>query len=137
MAIKGHRDMTIRLDGAAGTLVSLSNQVNQQSLARAVALLETTGMSAEEATFLPGLAGTTISINGYVDTTSEAIFGPLISDNTSVSKTVEFKAYGGRFYNGEVWMENVEISGGKDTLETFSAGLKFTGAVNRTSVTLA
>jgi len=136
MAHKTGRDMSFRIDSATGVLVDLSGDVNNQSLARAVNLLEDTGMGEEEKTFLPGLAGTTVSINGMVNTTTDAIFGPLVSDNTSRTKTVEFKKYSGRLYNGEVLVGGYEVSGSPDSLETFSADLTFTGAVNRTSVAL-
>lgn len=134
MANKTHRDMALHLDNASATLTNISVYVNQQALQRAVNLLEDTGMGLEEATFIPGLGGTKIPINGYVNTTTDAIFGPLISDNTSLSKTVAFQAYASRFYKGEVWVGSVEYSGSKDSLETFSAELTFTGTVTRTSI---
>lgn len=130
------RDMRFKIDNASGSITDLSGDVNQQSLQRAVSLLEDSGMGDEERTFLPGLAGTTISINGFWNTTTDAIFGPLISDNTSITKTVEFRAYANRFYNGEVYVGNVQLSGAPDSLETFSVDLTFSGAVNRTSVGL-
>lgn len=137
MANKTHRDMRFRIDGAAGTLVDISAYVNQQSLQRAIAILEDTGMGLEEATHLPGLGSTKIAINGFVNSTTDGIFGPLIGDNTSVSKTAEFRVYATRFYNGETWVGDVQYSGSKDSLETFSANLTFTGAVNRTTVQAA
>ncbi len=134
---KTHRDMRIRVDGATGTLTDISAYVNQQSLQRAINLLEDTGMGLEESTFLPGLGGTKMPLNGFVNTTTDAIFGPLISDNTSVTKTAEFRAYAGRFYVGEAWVGDVQYSGSKDSLETWSATFTFTGAVSRTSVQAA
>ena len=133
---KTGRDMGFRIDGSTGVLQDLSGDVNQQSIQRAVNLLEDTGMGEEERTFLPGLAGTTLSINGMSNTTTEAIFGPLVADNTSRTKTVEFKPHASRFYNGEVRVGNYQVSGSPDSLETFSADLTFDGAVNRTTVAL-
>jgi len=134
MANKTHRDMALHIDNASAALTNISAYVNQQALQRAVNLLEDTGMGLEESTFLPGLGGTKIPINGFVNTTTDAIFGPLISDNTSLTKTVAFQAYSGRFYKGETWVGSVEYSGTADSLETFSAELTFTGAVTRTSI---
>jgi hypothetical protein len=128
--------MGFRIDGSTGVLQDLSGDVNQQSIQRAVNLLEDTGMGEEERTFLPGLAGTTLSINGMANTTTEAIFGPLVADNTSRTKTVEFKTHAGRFLNGEVRVGGYQASGSPDSLETFSADLTVDGAMNRTTVAL-
>jgi hypothetical protein len=136
MGHKTGKDMGFRIDSSTGVLVDLSGDVNSQSIQRAVNLMEDTGMGEEESTFLPGLANTKVPINGMVNTTTDAIFGPLVADNTSRTKTVEFKSYASRFYNGEVWVQNYEASGDPGSLETFSADLQFTGAVNRTSVAL-
>ena len=133
---KTGRDMGFRIDSSTGILKDLSGDVNSQSIQRSVNLLEDSGMGEEERTFLPGLAGTTLPINGMVNTTTEAIFGPLIADNTSRTKTVEFKSHANRFYNGEVYVANYQVSGSPDSLETFSADLTFDGAVNRTTVAL-
>lgn len=134
MANKTHRDMAFHLDNASAALTNISAFVNQQSLQRAINLLEDTGMGLEEATYLPGLGGTKIQINGFVNTTTDAIFGVLVSDNTSLSKTAAFQAYSGRVYKGETWAGSVEYSGSKDSLETFSVELTFTGTVTRTSI---
>lgn len=136
MANKSFKDMGFRIDGAAGTLVDIIAYVNQQDITRAVDLMEDSGMSATNRSYLAGLAGTTLAVNGFVNTTTDAIFGPLISTNTSITKTVEYKAYTSRFYNGEVWLTNVKYSGSPNNLELFSASLTFDDAVNRTSVAL-
>ena len=137
MANKTHRDMRFKLDNASGTITDISAYVNQQALQRAINMLEDTGMGLEEGTFVPGLGGTKIALNGFVNSTTDAIFGPLISDNTTATKTAEFRSYSTRYYNGETWVSDVQYSGTKDSLETWSANLVFTGAVNRTTAALA
>src|SRR5512139_3905670 len=106
MANKTHKNMAFKLDNAAGSLTAIGAYCNQQTLTRAIDMLEDEGMGQEERTFLPGLAGTTIALNGFINTTTEGIFGPLVSDNTSIAKTFEFQAYSGRYYNGEAWVNN-------------------------------
>lgn len=137
MANKTFQDMALKIDNAAGSITDITGDVNSQALTAALNLLEDSGMNDSERTFLPGLAGATIDLNGFVNTTTDGIFGPLIGNRTTVTKTVEFKAYAARFYNGEVWINNVAYSGAPDTLETWSASLTFSGAVNRTSVALS
>lgn len=133
MAHKTSIDMRLRIDSSTGVLKDISGSVNSQAVASALSLLEDSGMGDEERTFLPGLNGATIDLNGFLDTTTEGIWGPLVGNRTSRTKTVEFRAYALRFYNGEVLPSSVGISGSPDTLEVWSASLTFDGAVNRTS----
>ena len=137
MANTTMRDMGFKIDGASATLVDIKAYCNQADLQRTLDLIEDTAMSDTNRSYLHGLAGTTISINGMVNTTTDGIFGPLVNAATSVTKTVEYKAYANRFYNGEVLLTNVQYSGSTNSLQTFSVSATFDGAVNRTSVALA
>jgi hypothetical protein len=136
----GHKtsvDMGFKIDGAAGTIVDISGSVNSQSLASALNLLEDSGMGDEERTYLPGLNGATVDLNGFVNTTTDGIFGPLVGNRTSITKSVCFQSYSGRYYTGEVWPGNTQISGASDTLQTWSSSLTFDGAVTRTTKALS
>lgn len=130
------RDQDFKIDNASATLTSIKAYLNQVDLQRTLDLIEDTAMSDTNRSYLHGLAGTTFSINGMVNSTTDAIFGPLISAATSVTKTVEWKAYANRFYNGEVLLTNVQYSGSTNSLQTFSASMTVDGAINRTSVAL-
>lgn len=136
MANKTFKDAAFKIDNAAATLTSITTYINQASLQRAIALLEDTGLNETNKSVLTGLAGTTISIAGLINTTTDGIFGPLIATATSVTKTVEFQAYSGRYYNGEVLLSSIQYSGATGGLQTFSADMTFDGAVNRTSAAL-
>jgi hypothetical protein len=145
MANKTFKDLRFKLDkpNTTGTLVltDMSAYVNQASLQRAINLLEDTGLSDANRSVLTGLAGTTISINGFVNSTVDAALGPMIAAATSVTRTFEYKAYmtnstAGRCYNGEVLFSNIQYSGSVDNLQTFSADMTVDGAVNRTTVPL-
>jgi hypothetical protein len=136
----GHKvsvDMGLKIDNASGSITDISGSVNSQSLASALNILEDSGMGDEERTYLPGLNGATIDLSGFYDTTTEAIFGPLIGNRTSITKTIEFKAYANRYYNGEAYPTSVQVSGSPDTLEVWSASFTFDGAVNRTTKALS
>jgi hypothetical protein len=143
MANKTYKDMRVRLDTTAlstGKLTDITVYCNQANLQRAMALLEDTGLSEADKSVLMGLAGTTLSLNGMINTTTEAIFGPLVAVATSITKTVEYRAWKtnstgsvGKFYYGEVLVGNVQISGSVGSLQTFSADLTFDGAVTRTA----
>jgi hypothetical protein len=131
-----YKNMTFKIDNAAASITAITSYVNQASLQRAINLLDDTSLADANRSVLTGLAGTTISINGFVNTTTDGIFGPLIAAATSVTKTVEYGAYTGRYYNGEVLVSNVQYSGSVDNLQTFSCDVTFDGAVTRTSVAL-
>ena len=131
------RDMGLKIDGASATLVDIKAYCNQADLQRTLDLIEDTAMSDTNRSYLHGLAGTTVTLNGMVNTTTDGIFGPLINAATSITKTIEYKAYANRFYNGEVLLTGVQYSGSTNSLQTFSVSATFDGAVNRTSVALA
>jgi len=80
------------------------------------------------------MAGTVITVNGFVNSTTDDIYGPLVSDNTSIAKTIAYRLHSTRFYKGETWVGNVRYSGDRESLQTFSAEHTLTGAVTRTSV---
>jgi hypothetical protein len=135
MANKTYKDITFKVDNASASLTDITAYVNQASLQRAINLLDDSALSDSNRSVLTGLAGTTISINGFVNTTTDGIFGPLIATATSVTKTAQYGAYTGRFYYGETLISNVQYSGSVDSLETFSCDFTFDGAVTRTSAT--
>lgn len=137
MANTTNKDMGFRIDGAGGTLVDIKAYLNQQDLNRALDLIEDTAMASTNRSYIPGLAGTTLSINGMVNSTTDGIFGPLIAAATSTTKTVEWKVQTGRYYNGEAYLTGVQYSGKTNSLQTFSANLTIDDAVNRTSVALS
>ena len=137
MAHKTSIDMAFHIDNAAGALTAITGSVNSQALASAMNILEDSGMGDEERTYLPGLAGATIDLNGFLNSTTEGIFGPLVGNRTSITKTVQFTAFASRYYNAEALPTSVGISGSPDSLEVWSASLTFDGAVNRTSKALS
>ena len=137
MANLTYKAMKFGIDNAGGTFTDLTSYVNQESLQRAINLLDDTSLADANRSVLTGLAGTTISVSGFVNTTTDGIFGPLIATATSVTKTTQYGQSSARFYFGEALVSNVQYSGSTDNLQTFSVDLTFDGAVTRTSVTQA
>jgi uncharacterized membrane protein len=136
MANTTYRDQDFKIDNASAALTSIKAYLKQVDFDRALDLIEDTAMSDTNRSYLHGLGGTTFTISGMVNTTTDAIFGPLVAAATSITKTVEWKAYTARYYNGEILMTNVKYSGSTNNLQTFSASLTVDGAVNRTSAGL-
>lgn len=130
------KDMGLRIDNATGVLTDISSYVNSQALQSAITDLDKTGMGAASKRRQNGLADISLPLNGFLNSTTEPILGSIVN-GTSVTKTVEFKAATGKYYNGEFLPTNIQFSGSPDTLELFSLTLANHGAVNRTSVALA
>lgn len=133
MGNKLWKDMGVKIDNASGTITDISAYVNSQSLEAAITDLDTTGMGATSRSRVNGLGDISIPLNGFVNTTTEGIFGP-ITNGTSVTKTMDFTAFTGRHFTGEFLPTAVSFSGSPDTLELWSATMVLTGALNRTSV---
>ena len=137
MANPTGKDVAIKLDNASAAITDITAHLNSASISAIQSILEDTALGDDEKTYVHGVAGATASIGGFYNTTTEAIFGPLVGNRTSLTKTFEYRPYASRFYNGEVLISNVQVSGAPDSLETFSADMTFTGAINRTTVALA
>jgi hypothetical protein len=127
-------DMGFKLDNQAGSLTDISAYVNQASLTGILAMLEDSALGDSEQTYEAGLAGGSITINGFVVTTTDGIFGPLIGNRSSVTKTFNFQSKSDSHFTGEVRVSNVQYSGQSNNLQTFSADLQISGAVTRSSV---
>ena len=129
------KDVTFKIDNASGAITAITSSINSASITGTLAVLEDTALSDGSQTFLPGVSGATESINGFWNATTAGIFGPLIGNRTTVTKSVQY-GDGIGYYTGEVFVTNVQVSGQVNTVQTFSADLTFDGAVNKTSVSL-
>jgi hypothetical protein len=141
MANKIYKDIRVKMDSSTGVLKDITSYLSSASIRSTQDTIEDTGMGDDERQYLFGLAGASIPLAGMVNTTTDDIFGPLIGNRTTLTKTIEYRAYStnstgsaGRFYTGEVLVTSVEYSGSTNSLETFSAEATFDGAVTRTSV---
>ena len=133
MANKYYADMTVKIDGSTGVLTDITCYVNSADIQATMELLEDSALCNTAQSFVPGIAGATIPLSGFVNSTVDGIFGPLVGNRTSITKTTEL--YNGvSYYTGETYPENVSFSGSTNSLVTFSATLRFDGVVTRTSV---
>lgn len=126
------------LIAGAGTSVKtdISAYVNTDGLQSAITDLDTTGLGATSHTRINGLANVSIPLNGFLNSTTEGIFGPIIS-GTSVAKTFIYKVKAStRAYTGSALPTNIQFSGNVNTLQLFSCTLVVTGALTRTSITI-
>lgn len=136
MANKIYKDMVIKMDSSTGVLKDITSYLSSASIRSVQDTIEDTGMGDEERSYLFGLAGASAPLAGMINSTTDDIFGPLIGNRTTATKTLQYTAYSGRVYRGEVLVTSVEYSGSTNSLETFSSEATFDGAITRTSVAL-
>ena len=133
-AFKWGSTLEFHIDNAAGTLTEISDYVNSEAIRTAFDVFRVEGLNSDDPERQHGMADITIPINGWVNTTTEGIFGPLVGNRTSVTKTV-FYYNGIKFYTGEFTPTDVEFSGDPTSLQTWSCTLAQSGAITRTSTT--
>ena len=133
-------DVRVCIDNTAGNLTDITAYLTSASLRGMQDTIEDTALSDTEHSYLYGKAGATMPIAGMINSTTDAIFGPLVGNRASATKSIEYQAYKtgsnstgntGVFYQGEVLLTSVEYSGTLNSLETFSCDATFDGAVTR------
>lgn len=134
MGSLNQKDIKFYLDNASASLTDISAYTFTQELDRLIQQQEDTGEGLQERTFINGLGSGTIRVGGVVNSTTDAIFGPLVASVTSLTKTFAYRESSSRFYKGETNPSNVKYSGSRDTLQLWSVDLTVTGAFTRTSV---
>jgi hypothetical protein len=133
MTWKWSKDLQFKMDDSTGSIQDLTGYTNNASLRTAFDILDETAFGDETPEGQHGIARPTLAINGFVNTTTEGVFGPLVGTNTSVTRTAGL--YNGiKWYNAEWWPSDVEISGDPANLQTWSCTLSIDGALTRTSV---
>ncbi len=123
------------VDNASGTLTDISEAVNQCDVSGGNEQYEDTGLSDTRHTFVSGLGmPVTVTVNGWLNTTTRAIFAPLVN-GTSVDKTVEVKYASGDFYSGECIPTNVQMGLPTGAVNTWSCTFQANDGLTSTSVT--
>lgn len=131
-----YKNETIKLDNAAGSLTDITAYLTSESIAGVQELMDNTTMGLEERSNLPGVAGGSATLAGVVNSTTHAIFGPLLGNRTTVTKTLQRAATTNIVLRGEFWITDVEFSGSVNTLQTFSSNMTLEGVMISTSVPL-
>lgn len=123
-----------RMDNASGTLTDIKLYINSVQVEGGPNFLDDTGLGDTRERTLAGLAtATRISINGSLNSTTEAIVSPLVN-GTSVTKTLEIKLNTGKYLNGEAWPERVRVSLTAREKSVFSMDLTAEYGLTKTSV---
>lgn len=119
-----------------GSLVNLSGDINTVTVSGGKELLDDTGLGDTRRTRVPGLAGpTSVSINGWHNSTTRAIFTPDFFDSDT-SRTIEVKYASGDFHSGEAYPENgTPFSSNVAAVNTFNITFTAENGLTGTSVT--
>lgn len=122
------------IDNASGTLTDISQYVNNNEQSGGTQLLDDTGLGDTIENFTGGIAaGTRLPLNGFLNSTTYAIFGPLLNQ-TSVTKTIQVKYFTGKYKYGEAWPTNVQITQAAKAIQVWSCELVAVNGLTTTSV---
>jgi predicted secreted protein len=128
------------LDNAAGTLVELSDVIEDISFSQSLETAETTTMGNSAKTYITGLSDATISVSGKFDATIDAQINAVqagLADGTIASSSWTYRANSGTVgagnpeYQGEALITSYEVSASVGDVVTFSLELQVTGAIVR------
>lgn len=141
--------ITVKLDEttslSTAALVDISDYVNSYAIRTAFETYRIEGMNSDDPERQHGLADASIPLNGWVNSTTEGIFGDrLVSANSTmvsnVNKTVVIgmgvpkNSTSDYWFTGEFKLSDIEFAGDPATLQTWSCTLLQSGALTRTSV---
>ena len=127
MANLTQKDVVVTLDSSTGVAKTITSYCNAYSIAGALSLLEETGLGQDDRTFEPGVHGKTVTLSGFLNSTTNDIVAPHVSDRTSVAKTLTINN-GAETFTAEMFPANGQISGNADALQTWSLDLTAEGA---------
>jgi len=141
-AFKWGTSITVKIDESDSTaaLSNISDYVNSYAIRTAFDVFRIEGLNSDDPERQHGMADASVPLNGWVNSTTEAIFGPLVGNRTSVTKTVAVSQGVAKnstsdwWFSGEFSVTDVEFTGDPGTLQTWSCTLAQSGALTRTSV---
>jgi hypothetical protein len=128
------------LDNASGTLVALTDVIEDISFSQSLETAETTTMGSSAKTYITGLSDATISISGKFDATIDAQINAVqaaLAAGTVTSSSWSYRANSGAIaagnpeYQGEALITSYEVSASVGDVVTFSLELQVTGAITR------
>lgn len=100
--------VSVRVDSATGVMKTISGSVNSVTIDGGNGLVDDTGMGDSSHTEIRDIGPVKkITLNGFIDTTTEAIILPLVAAGTSQTKSIEIGIISGKYISGETNVGNV------------------------------
>lgn len=128
------------LDGTAGSLVAISDTLNEISMPREIETAETTAFGQDDKTYITGLGDATISLSGMFDATVDTQIAGNIANLKSgsvASLSFEYGPSGSAAsspkFTGEALITSYEVSSPVGDVVTYSLELQVTGGVTGTT----
>lgn len=128
------------LDGTAGSLVAISDTLNEISMPREIETAETTAFGRDDKTYITGLGDATISLSGMFDATVDTQIAGNIANLKSgsvASLSFEYGPSGSAAsspkFTGEALITSYEVSSPVGDVVTYSLELQVTGGVTGTT----
>ena len=123
------KDSFFSVDGT-----DISSYVNQLSLSRDVNTLETTSFGSDQATFVVGVEGLSISGSATFDDTADGVFAGLFDGSTVAFEYRPNNTASAPKYTGNALVTNYTIDSSATDLVSISFSLIVAGAVTRGTV---
>lgn len=124
------------LDGTAGSLVVISDTLNEVSLPREIETAETTAFGDGDKTYITGLGDATISLSGMFDSTVDTqIAGNIANLKSGSVSSLSFEygpsgsAASSPKLTGEALVTSYEVSSPVGDVITYSLELQVTGGI--------
>ncbi len=129
MAFKSGKDSFFSVDGT-----DISSYVNQLSLSRDVNTLETTSFGSDQASFVVGIEGLSISGSATFDATADGVFAGLFDGSQVAFEYRPDNTASQPKYSGNAFVTNYTLDSSATDLVSISFSLIVTGAVTRGTV---
>ncbi len=129
MAFISGKDSFFSVDGT-----DISSYVNQLSLSRDVNTLETTSFGSDQATYVVGVEGLSISGSATFDATADGVFAGLFDGSSVAFDYRPDNTSSQPKYTGNAFVTNYSIDSSAGDLVSISFSLIVTGAVTRGTV---
>jgi hypothetical protein len=126
------KSTVFKIDDSGATVRDISTAVSSVSFPREVDATETTSFGSSQRTYIVGLANSTVSVEGYFDSTFDGYLAGIVG---GAAGTIEYGPMGSTAgnikYTAEGILTSYELSSGVGDAVTFSAEFQITGAVTR------
>ena len=129
MAFNSGKDSFFSVDGT-----DITSYVNQLSLSRDVNTLETTSFGSDQATYVVGVEGLSISGSATFDATADGVFAGLFDGSSVAFDYRPDNTSSQPKYTGNAFVTNYSIDSSATDLVSISFSLIVTGAVTRGTV---
>ena len=129
MAFKSGKNSFFSVDGT-----DVSSKVDSLSLSRDVNTLETTSFGSDQATFVVGIEGLSISGSGSYDSTADGVMAGLFDGSTVAFDYRPDNTSSAPKYTGNALVTNYTLDSSATDKVSFSFSLIVSGAVTRGTV---